>query len=105
MQIAAAKNAAANKDEKLEILYQYLQSDAFRHRFEAYAEGIIEMKNDLDTEKRSMQRVWKKREMQIAKTESNIVNLWGELQGIMGTSLPDIKTLSLPDGSDDQEEI
>jgi len=104
MQIAAAKSAAANKDEKLEMLYQYLQSDAFRHRFEAYAEGIIEMRNDLETEKRSLTRIWKKREMQIAKTENNISNLWGELQGIMGSSLPDIKTLSLAAGEENEAE-
>jgi hypothetical protein len=82
------------------MLYQYLQSDSFRHRFEAYAEGIIEMRNDLITEQNSMNRIWKKRQMQITKAENNIANLWGELQGIMGPSLPDIKTLSLNPGTE-----
>ncbi len=98
--IFQAKQSTANKDEKLEILYQYLQSDAFRHRFEAYAEGIREMHVDLESEKRAMERLWKKREMQIRKSEFNISNLYGELQGIMGASLPDIKTLSLNSGDE-----
>lgn len=101
MQIAAAKSTAANKDQKLELLYSYLQSDSFRHRFEAYAEGIVEMQQDLETEKRSTQRLWKKREMQITRTLDNISSIWGELQGIVGSaSLPDIKILSLKDGED-----
>lgn len=96
MSIASAKFIAENKDEKLEALYQYLQSEAFRNRFEAFAEGIVEMQSDLLTEKRSMERSWKKREMQIGRTVNNLSKMYGELQGIMGPSLPDIKKLSLP---------
>lgn len=105
MQIAAAKSTAANKDQKLEMLYVFLQSDTFRHRFEAYAEGIVEMQNDLNTEIRSMQRLWKKRGLQIQKSLDNISNLWGELQGIVGSSsLPDIKILSLPGENNEKEQ-
>ncbi len=98
MQVAAAKSSVANKDEKLERLYGYLQSDTFRHRFEAYAESIVEMQQDLDTEKRSTQRSFKKREMQIVRALENISDVWGELQGIMGSALQEIKILSRPDG-------
>lgn len=101
MLIAQAKSTAANKDEKVEKLYTYLQSDTFRHRFEAYVEGIVEMQRDLETEKRSAQRLWKKREFQITRTLDNISNMYGELQGIMGSSLPDIKMLSLESGEDE----
>lgn len=99
MKLALAKSTAAHKDEKLESLYGYLQSDTFRHRFEAYVEGIIGMQQDLDTEKRSMERLWKRRELQIERTLGNISKMYGELQGIMGNALPDIKLLSLPGGN------
>lgn len=98
LQVAYAKQTAANKDEKLEILYQYLQSDSFRHRFESFAEGIREMHEDLEYEKRAMERVWKKREMQIRKLTLNASYMYGELQGVMGSALPDIKTFALDDG-------
>lgn len=100
LQIAVAKQTAAGKDENLELLYQYIQSEAFRHRFEAFAEGVIEMQNDLEYEKRAMERVWKKREMQIKKTEINAARMYGELQGVMGNALPDIKILSLPENTE-----
>ena len=98
MQTAAAKSAAESKDSTLELIYQYLQSDPFRHRIEGYVDGIREMRSDLETEKRSLERIWKKREMQIAKAELNISHMYGELQGIMGKNLPDIKPLSLDSG-------
>lgn len=101
--IASAKYTAENKDEKLESMYQYLQSEAFRNRFEAFAEGIIEMQNDLLTEQRSLKRSWRKRETQINMTINNMSKMYGELQGIMGSSLPDIKILSLPGGDEDEK--
>ena len=99
MQLAAAKSAAVNKDQTLEKLYNFFQSDTFRHRFEAYVEGIVEMQQNLESEKRSMNTIWKKREGQINKSLDNLTGLYGDLQGIMGKSLPDIKLLSLPEGS------
>jgi len=96
LQTAVAKDTAANKDEKLEMLYEYLQSEAFRHRFESFAEGIKEMQDDLDYERRAMERIWKKRETQIKRMSINSSRMYGELQGVMGNALPEIKTFALP---------
>ena len=101
LQIAVAKQTAESKDENLEMLYQYLQSEAFRHRFEAFAEGVVQMQEDLESEKRSIERVWKRRETQIKKSLINVSRMYGELQGTMGDALPDIKILSLPGESKD----
>ncbi len=96
LQTAVAKDTAANKDEKLEMLYDYLQSEAFRHRFESFAEGVREMQADLDYERRALERVWKKRETQIKRMSINASRMYGELQGVMGNALPEIKTFTLP---------
>lgn len=96
MLIAQAKSASVNKDEKLEMLYDYIQSDAFRHRFEAFTDGIKAMEEDLLTEQRSFERIWKKRETQIKRLQTNSSRMFGELQGIIPT-LPETKTLSLLD--------
>jgi hypothetical protein len=98
MLIAQAKSATVNKDEKLEMLYTYIQSDAFRHRFEAFSDGVKDMQEDLLSERRSMERIWKKRETQINRMQLNTSRMYGELQGVMGAALPDIKTLKLDDG-------
>ena len=100
MQIAAAKVGVENKDEKLQMLYEYIQSDAFRHRFEAFADGVKAMEEDLLTERRSMERIWKKRETQLKRMQLNTSRMFGELQGVMENKLPDIKTLKLDSGED-----
>lgn len=100
--IFQAKQTVENKDEKLERMYNYLQSDMFRHHIEAFVESAVADQQDLETEKRSMQRVWKKREMQIQRTIENLTNMYGELQGIMGKTLPDIRHLSLDSGEENE---
>lgn len=102
LQIAVAKQTAENKDENLEMLYEYIQSESFRHRFEAFAEGIKGMQDDLDYEKRAMERIWKKREVQIQKTLLNASRMYGELQGVMGGALADIKTFALESGQEEE---
>ncbi len=102
LQLAVAKQTAVNKDEKLEFLYEYLQSETFRHRFESFAEGITEMQNDLSYERNAMERIWKRREVQIKKSLLNASRMYGELQGVMGNVLPDIKTFQLDSGEDEE---
>lgn len=103
LQIAVAKQTADNKDEKLEFLYEYLQSEAFRHRFESFAEGIKTQQDDLESERRSMERIWKKREIEIKRMLVNASKMYGELQGVMGNVLPEIKVFSLPEKIEENE--
>ncbi len=107
MKVAAAKSAAENKDERLEDLYQYITSDGFRHRLESQIESFIAMKTDLETEKRAMERLWAKREVQLSRLEKNTSNIFGELQGIAGESLGTIKSLAGPEdySEETQEEL
>lgn len=103
LQLAIAKSGAANKDEKLELLYAYLTDNAFRHRFEAQVESIIELRNDLEAEQRSTVRSWKKREMQINRMRNNLSGMYGELQGIVGQALPTLPILDIQALSDETE--
>jgi len=52
----------------------------------------------LDTERRAIESIWAKREKQISRVVSNIAGMRGDLEGIVGTSLPSIKILKLPQG-------
>jgi hypothetical protein len=65
---------------------------------QAIAEAFITMKNDLDTERRAIENIWAKREKQISRVVSNISGMRGDLEGIVGASLPSIKILKLPQG-------
>jgi hypothetical protein len=53
------------------------------------------MKNDLDQEKRAMNKIWAKREKQIERVINNVSGMYGDMQGIIGASLPQINNLEL----------
>lgn len=94
--LAYASNALEGKSEKMELVYQYLSGPSFRQRVEAIVESFVSMKNDLDAEKRSMEKIWAKREGQINRVINNTAGMYGDLQGIIGSALPEVKILELP---------
>lgn len=96
LQVASAKRAESGKEEKMAVLYQFLTSPQFKHQIEGVVESFVEMKKDLDGERRAMERLWKKREMQLTRVLNGTSGLYGSLQGIMGSAaLPEIKALEL----------
>ncbi len=96
VQVTHAKATAENKDKKLESLYTYLTNDVFRGRFESLVESIVELQVDAEAEKRALQRLWKKKEIQLNRLINNTSFMYGELQGILGSALPTIRGLDNP---------
>ena len=74
---------------------QYLQSNQFRQRVEAIIEAFNTLKLDLDKEKRMYANLWAKREKQIEQVINNTVGMYGDMQGLMGASLPQIASLEI----------
>tara|TARA_B100000768_G_scaffold182052_1_gene208927 strand:- start:28542 stop:29810 length:1269 start_codon:yes stop_codon:yes gene_type:complete len=85
-----------NKGDKMHMLYDFLTGNAFRMQVEAIVEGFSQLKIDLDTEKRSMQRIWKQREKQIEKVITSTVDMYGSIKGIAGNAVQSVKALELP---------
>ncbi len=102
MQVAIAKSAASHEDEKLQEIYDYIVSEAFRHKIEAHFESVKSLKEDLEGEKRTFERIWKKREVQIQRLDRSMSQMFGEIQGITGNALPTPKALEI--GVDDESE-
>lgn len=97
-QINQVKQSLVGKDEKMELLYKYLSGTEFKNRIENIVQAFTGMQSDLETEKRSMERIWKKREKEIERVIMSTSGMYGDLQGIVGASLPTIKSLELPSG-------
>ena len=95
IQVAATRVIQTGKEEKMEIVYNYLTGVEFKNRVQAIMEGFIAIKQDLDSEKRAMAKIWAKREKQIERVIQNIAGMHGDLQGIAGASLPVVKMLEL----------
>jgi hypothetical protein len=95
LKVDQEKTAQSGKDIKTEMLYQYINSQEFRGRVEGIVESFREMKDDLDREQRALQNIWKKREKQILRLATNTAYMYGEMQGLVGASLPSIQGLEL----------
>lgn len=57
-------------------------SPQFAQRVRSMVESVELMKRDLDAEKAAMMRIWAKREKQLQRMETGMLNVVGDLQGI-----------------------
>lgn len=101
LKIASIKQSLVGKDKKMEFLYNYLLSSEFNNKMGHIINAFTTLKLDLEAEKRAMQRIWSKREKEIERVISNTSSFYGDLQGVIGSSLPKIPNLELPEGNND----
>lgn len=89
----------------MSLLYEFLISNEFKMQIEAIVEAFVTMQRDLDSEKRSLQKIWKQREKQILKVLNSTTSMYGSIKGIAGNAIEDIKILELGYNSVDEDEF
>lgn len=89
------KLSVVGKNEKMEAIYGYLSGNEFRQRVEAIVEAFSGMQSDLEKEKRMYTQIWAKREKQIQRVLESTIGMHGDLQGLMGASLPQLPSLEI----------
>ena len=92
------RQANIGKNEKTEVLYQYITSVDFRHRIEAMVGAFTQMQNEIEREKRWFQTKWSRQEKQFRTLADHTHGMWGDLQGVVGKSLPDMQTALIEPG-------
>lgn len=103
IQISKVVVSQEGKGDKMHMLYDFLTSNTFRMQVEAIVEGFSQMKNDLESEKRSMARIWKQREKQIDKVVTNTIDMYGSIKGIAGSAIQSVRALELDQNLLDEE--
>ena len=93
IELATARQAGEGQMTKMELVYQYLTGPRFRHRVEAIVEKFEDMQADLERERKTMTRLWAKREEQIKGVIETTVGMYGDLQGIAGRTMQEIEGL------------
>jgi hypothetical protein len=93
VELATARQAGEGQKTKMELVYQYLTGPRFIHRVEAIVEKFEDMQSDLDKERKTMTRLWAKREEQIKGVIETTVGMYGDLQGIAGRTMQEIEGL------------
>lgn len=95
IELSCARKSGEGQQTKMELIYQYLTGPRFRHRIEAIVEKFSDMHADLEKERKTMTRLWAKREEQIRCVIESTAGMYGDLQGIAGKSLQEIDGLEI----------
>jgi hypothetical protein len=95
--ISRERTASTGKSEKMEALYQYLAGDEFKQKIVGIIDAFKSMREQLDRERRAMEKNWKQREKEIERVIKNTAGLYGDMQGIIGGEIPVIPALELDD--------
>jgi hypothetical protein len=93
--LAGSRLAQEGQQGKMELVYAYLTGPRFRHRIDAIVERFTEMQSDLDRERKTMMRLWAKREEQLRGVLDSTAGLYGDLQGIAGRAMQEIESLDV----------
>jgi hypothetical protein len=89
------RQSSVGKNEKMEMLYHYLAGTEFKQKIEGIVEAFTAMQDQVNKERRAMEKNWKEREKQIERVIKNTVGLYGDMQGIIGGQIPQIPALEL----------
>lgn len=100
IEMAKVRNSVKGKDEKMEVLYNYLISPEFKAKIENIVEAFSTMKDDLDREKRAMEKMWSAREKQLSRVIDNTARLYGDMQWLIGSQLGKVEYLELGGGEE-----
>lgn len=95
IQLYYIKSSVQAKDAKMEILYTYLSGVEFKHRVEAIIEAFTNMQAEIEKEKRYFASKWARDEKNIRQVIDSTYGMHGDLKGIIGGVLPQIKGLEL----------
>lgn len=87
----AAMNAG--REEKAEVIYDYITGQGFRQRVEAIVSAFSEMEVDMAEERRVFERRMAKKEKQVRTVISSTAGMYGDLQATIGSSMESIKLL------------
>ena len=104
--IAISKVEKANqwKDVKMEMLYGYLTSQEFSSKINMMVDVFANLKSGIDSERRAMEKNWKKREKDLERATFAVTGMYGELESLMGQALPGSEKLELGAWDDEDED-
>jgi hypothetical protein len=101
------RQANQGRSEKMALVYEYICSPQFAQKVKSTLETAETMRRDLETEKAAMTRIWAKREKQLQRMATGMLNVVGDLQGIGQGSLPQLESIAaLPGvGQEDASDV
>ncbi len=96
--VAKEKAVTLNKQTKAEEIYDFVTGHEFNQQVERMVGIYKEMNDQIQKERAAAERQWKLREMQVQRLVSGVAGIYGSMQGIAGSALPQVKSLELESG-------
>lgn len=93
------RTSLVSKDEKMEVLYNYLTSARFKDKVENIIDAFRQMQDQVAEERRAFESRWKKREQLLEQVIKNTGGMYGDLGGMLGGKLEKVDYLELGGGS------
>ena len=90
-----AKIIKAGKASLEGDVYDYVTGNEFIERFKVVAQTIKNQLNDLDKEEKALQKMWRVRRKQIDKSQTNLVEIFGDLEALSGGNIKSIEDFQL----------
>jgi hypothetical protein len=95
-----ASKSQENRGDKMHLLYDYLTSTEFSEQWKAIREGFLSMKQSIQKERDTMEKLWKSREKQLEKVLLNAAHVRGSIEGIAGKDAIDVNLLEDGEGEE-----
>lgn len=102
--VSQMKVAQKNAEVTVSQLYKYVTASEFKTRVEQIVLTYVEMKTELDREARALRVGLQRREKQLDRMIAATAGLYGDVQGIIGPSLPKIEQLELEESVETMNE-
>lgn len=106
IELSAVRLTSEGQKTKAEMIYQYFTGLRFQQRVQAILEAFSSMQDDLEKEKRALQKHWARRAQQLDRVMTATAGMYGDLQGIAGQSIKEIDGLewkALASGGEEAE--
>jgi len=93
MNVFESKQSEDNKGDKMVMLYEYLNGNEFRQKWDAILNGFKNMKKSIDKQREYYNKTLAEQEQIANSILINANNFLGSIKGIAGSSMDEIKLL------------
>ncbi|MFM2388259.1 MAG: hypothetical protein RL660_3016 [Bacteroidota bacterium] len=90
LKVYEAKQSQENKGDKMVMLYDYLNSNDFKQKWDAIRDGFMRMKASIDKQRNFYAKSLAEQEQIASAILVNANSFLGDIQGISGTGLSDV---------------
>ncbi|MHA4846594.1 DUF2130 domain-containing protein [Flavitalea antarctica] len=94
LRIHSIAKAQDGKEDKIQLLYDYMTSQEFSTKWKSIREVFRNMQQSMQKEKEVMEKLWKNREKQLDRAMLNSDHIIGSIEGIAGKESIDMELLS-----------